>query len=52
MCNARLKTDGSQSCPAVPGVSPTEALKGPADDLSCRDQEIGVCSGGKVCGEQ
>lgn len=54
MCDARPKTNGSQSCPAAPGVSLTEALKGPAEDPSCRRTRhgIGVCSGRKMGGEQ
>lgn len=29
------KTNGGRSCPAAPGVSLTEALKGPTNDMSC-----------------
>lgn len=36
MCDARPKTNGSRGCPAAPGVSLTEALKGPTDGMSCR----------------
>lgn len=35
MCGAGPRTNGSQSCPAVPGVSLTGALKRPVDDMSC-----------------
>lgn len=36
MCDAKPKTNGSPGCPAAPGVSLTEASKGPTDGTSCR----------------